>query len=132
MDAEQQGSSGGFPLVSDKPKHSTSSALLVGDEVIVRTEDLYRPTSDKGFDHEDERVGFVSFMNRGGEKGPFAALLTLLDGSTAAVTGPTPGADGADLWVGKTTVHVGEATGSFEPWRDQDIPLESENPKRWG
>jgi hypothetical protein len=130
MDAEEQGS-GGFPLVSEH-KGGVSSELLIGDAVHAKMEDLFAATTDKGFEHGSDAKGYVSYLHGEVENGPFAALLYLWNGSHASVTGRMPGTDRSTLWVGRTVVHVGEATGSFEPWAGQDIPLESENPKRWG
>jgi len=130
MDAEQQGSARGFPLVSQKPKGGTE--LLVGGDGHVTTEWLYDPTDGK-YGHGDDPVGWVAIDHGPRADGPFAALLHRDDdGSEATVTGRMPGEDDSNLWFGRTTVHVGEATGVFEPWAGTDIPFESENPKRWG
>jgi hypothetical protein len=131
MDAEQQGTSSGFPLVSDRGQGAGWSELLVGGHVRVKPEPVYVPTDDR-FGHGNKAEGFVTIghADRGG--GPFSALFRMKDGSQALVTGRMPGSDEDSLWVGKTTVHVVDGTGSFDPWVGQDIPLETENPKRWG
>jgi hypothetical protein len=131
MDAEQQGSSSGFPLVSDRGKGQDWTEVKVGPHVRVRPEPVYDPT-DERFGHGDGSKGAVTISHGDQGNGSFAAFFHLDDGSEAVVTGRMPGMDEKSLWVGSTTVHVDQGTGQFEPWVDQDIPLDSENPKRWG
>jgi hypothetical protein len=131
MDGEQQGSSSGFPLVSERGRGAGWNELVVGGHVRVKPDPVYEPT-DYRFGHDDGAVGYVTITHgdRGG--GPFSALFRMNDGSEAVVVGRMPGSDESSLWTGETTVHVADGTGVFEPWVGQDIPLESENPKRWG
>ena len=127
--AEQQGPPYGFPLVSDKRKGG--SELLAGDRLHVKIEDVYEPTDDR-FGHGDVSIGRVAISHGEEGNGPLTALFVLDDGSQAAVVGDLPGSDRPGLWNGRSMVHVDKGTGGFEPWVGQDIPLESENPKRWG
>jgi hypothetical protein len=131
MDEEQQAPESGFPLVSDKPKGFGSSELLVGDHVHAKTEAVYRPTDGK-FGHGLDSIGTVTFAHGDQAKQPFAAFFHLDDGSEASLSGRMPGSDSESLWLGRSTARVDEGTGQFEQWVGQEIPLESENPKRWG
>ena len=131
MDTEQHGSSSGFPLVTDRDDHPGWAELLLGGHVRVKPELVYEPTDDR-FGHGDHAIGSVAISHGDRGNGPFTALFHMDDGSEAVVTGRMPGSEEFNLWVGTSTVHVGEGTGVFEPWAGQDIPLETENPKRWG
>ena len=131
MDAEQQGSSGGFPLVSDRGKGQGWAELRIGDHVRVRPEPVYEPTDDR-FGHGPTAIGYVTISHGDQGNGSFGAFFHMNDGSEAVLTGRMPGSDEESLWLGRSTAHVDEGTGGFEDWVGQDIPLESENPKRWG
>ena len=131
MAEEQQGWSGGFPLVSDQGRGPAWTELRVGTHVRVKPEPVYVPTDDR-FGHGDTPVGLVAISHGDQGNGVFAAFFHMNDGSEAVVAGRMPGMDEDTLWLGKSTARVNEGTGSFEGWVGADIEIQSENPKRWG
>jgi hypothetical protein len=107
-----------FPVVSQREPSGPA-----GDETLF---EAAGPRFEKG-----ETTGKVTIGRGAAGQGrhPFTATFTFDDGDEVTLTGEIPG-NGS--WKGKGTATYGAGTGKFGDRGGQSLPIESDNPKRWG
>jgi hypothetical protein len=120
-----------FPVISDRrrPGDDGPREVKPGDSW---EETVYEDIGGDWKKREwGEEIGNVTLRHsRAPDQGiEVQASFRFHDDDTVEVSGPVPG---KGTWRGKGSLRIVEGKGKFANRKDDEVPVDSTNPKRWG